>query len=131
MTAISDYLENALVNHVLRNTALTSPVTVYAGLWTSSSSLAALEAGTLTNEATGGSYVRKAITFSAPSNGTTSNSGAITWTNMPATTITYVAVMDALTVGNVLFYGALASAKTLNSGDTFQFDATTLSIQLT
>lgn len=31
--AMTDYLESAIGNHVLRNTALTSPVTVYLALW--------------------------------------------------------------------------------------------------
>ena len=35
MSAMSNYLENALVNATLRNTTYTSPATVYVGLYTS------------------------------------------------------------------------------------------------
>lgn len=130
MAAFSDYLENALLNHVLRNTVLTSPTTVYLALFTSSSSSAALEAGTITNEVTGGTYARQAVTFAAPAAGATENSGAISFTNMPAGTVAYVAVMDAATAGNVLFHGALTTSRTLNLGDTFTIAAGDLDISV-
>jgi hypothetical protein len=121
MAALSDYLENKLVDHVFRNTTYTPPTTVYVALFTSSASLAQLEAGTLTNEVTAGAYAyeRKAITFTAPSNGATSNNAVITWTNMPGVTVAYAAIMDASSAGNVLVYGGLVTPKTINPGDTF------------
>lgn len=130
MAALSDYLENALLNHVLRNTAYTSPTAVYAALFTDAASLAELEAGTLTNEVTGGSYARLAVTFGAPSDGLTDNTDALSYTDMPAVTVGYVAVMDAATAGNVLFYGALTAEQTLTAGDTFAFDIGTLDIDI-
>ena len=117
MAALSNYLENALINHVLRNSALTSPTTVYVALFTSDAG--ELEAGTLTNEVSGGSYARQAVTFGAPTNGATSNTGAVSFTDMPAGTVTHAAIMDASTAGNVLFHAALTQSKTLNAGDTF------------
>ena len=72
MSAMSTYLENALVNHVLRNTAYTSPgTTVYVGL-IKYYDAAVVEAGTLTQEASGGSYARVQVTaWDAASNGAT------------------------------------------------------------
>ena len=58
MSALSNYLENALVNHVLRNTAYTTPGTsVYVGL-IKFYETDKLEAGTVTQEISGGSYAR-------------------------------------------------------------------------
>lgn len=67
MSDASNYLEDAIIDHVFRNTALTSPTTVYVALFTAVSDA---EAGTGT-EVSGGAYARQAVTFAAPSNGVT------------------------------------------------------------
>ena len=64
MAEFSNYLENAIIDAVLRNTSYTSPTTVYVGLFTTDPTDA--DSGT---EVSGGSYARTAVTFSAPSNG--------------------------------------------------------------
>jgi len=120
----STYLANKIANHVYRNTAYTSPTTVYAALFTSTASLAELKAGTLTNEVTGGSYARVALTFGAPTDG----DGSATTTTFPTATagwgtIRYVAVMDTNTAGNVLTYAQLSSDVTVNTSNTFQFNS--------
>lgn len=130
MAAFSNYLENELLDHVLTNSSFTSPTNVYVALFTDAASAGELEAGTLTNEVTGGSYARQSVTFAAASGGATSNTGAISFTDMPAGTVAYVAVMDALTIGNVLFHGALSANKTLNAGDTFTIATGDLDITL-
>lgn len=112
----SDYLEDALLDHVLRNTAYTSPTTVYAALMTSNPGDD--DSGA---ELTGGSYARQAITFAAASGGSISNSSAITFSNLPAGTITHIAVYDALTGVNLLYYGALTSQIIIASGSEVEF----------
>ena len=72
MAEISNFLENAIINATLRNTTYTSPATVYVGLFTSDPT----DAGSGT-EVSGGSYARTAVTFGAPSNGTSTNSAAV------------------------------------------------------
>lgn len=116
MAQLSDYLENALINEVLRNTGYTPVATVYLALFTT----ATTDAGGGT-EVTGGSYARQAITFGAPSNGTSTNTGAVSFTSMPAATVTHAAIMDASTAGNMLFHGALSASKTVGAGDTLTF----------
>jgi hypothetical protein len=56
------------------------------------------------------------------------NTTAITITSSAPSgaTATHVAVFDALTGGNMLFYGALAASKVIASGDEIKFNATTL-----
>jgi hypothetical protein len=127
MAAMSNYLENALINATLRNTAYTSPATVYAGLFTSDPT----DAGSGT-EVSGGSYARKAIAFGAPSNGASVNSGAIEFNQATANwgTVTHFAIFDALTTGNMLYHGALTSSKTIETGDVFKFAASSVTVTL-
>lgn len=127
MAAMSNYLENALINAVLRNTSYTSPSVVYVGLYTSDPT----DANTGT-EVSGGSYARKAVTFGAPSNGASSNSALIEFNQATGNwgTVTHMGILDASTGGNLLFHGALTSSKTIETGDVFKFDASSLSVTL-
>lgn len=124
MSQASNYLETAIFNHVFRNTSYTSPASLYVALFTSTATSADVEAGTLTNEVSGGAYARQAITFGAPTNGAGSNSGTITFPTASANwgTIRFAAVMDASSSGNVLWWAQLNSDVTINSGNTYQFN---------
>lgn len=104
----STYAINSALNVFLRATAYTTPTTVY---------LALFNAGT---EVTGASYARQAITFAAPSAGAVASSSAQTFTGMPATTITQIAIMDLVTLGsgNQLYLISVTTNKTTNLGDT-------------
>lgn len=136
MSAASNYLENKVLDHVLGNTAFTQPSTLYLGLFLNTSGNAAtnLEAGTLTDEVStsGTAYARETVTFAAASNGTAATNATVTFTTATANwgTITHVAVLDAATSGNVLFWGAVTTAKTIENGDTFQVSSGNLTISL-
>lgn len=112
MSAATDYLENKIIDHMLRNQAFSPPATVYLALFTTATD----DTGGGT-EVTGGSYARQAVTLAAASAGATSNTGALTFTNMPACTVTHGALYDAATVGNMLTHGAFATPKVLGAGD--------------
>lgn len=154
MAAFSNNFENKLIDFLLRAQALgvtgataaaaSGPATVFVGLFTANPT--DVGGGT---EVVGGTYARVAVTsslanwagtqgagsttVSSGTNGTTSNNVAITF---PAPTanwgvITGHAVFDAATGGNLLFYGALTAAKTVNSGDAAPvFPAGTLTLQI-
>jgi hypothetical protein len=134
MSAASNYLENKVLDHVLTATAYTQPTTRYLGLFTNTSTNAAanLENGTLTDEISGGSYARQTVAFAAASNGTSATNATITFPAATANwgTVTHVAVMDAATAGNVLFWGAVTTAKTIETGDTFQVTSGNLTVSL-
>lgn len=138
MTAASNYLENKVLDHVLKNTAFTQPSSLYLALFNNVSTNAAanLEAGTLTDEVStsGTAYARKAVTFAAASGGTAATSATVTFDAATASwgTITHVAVMDGGTAGsgNVLFWGAVTTSKTIDTGDTFQVTSGNLTISL-
>jgi len=125
MAEFSTFLEDELYDHLFRNLTWTDPTTVYAALFDGTASTGNLEAGTLTGEIVGNGYTRMAITFGAPTAGLASNSAAVTF---PAAsggnwgTITYMAIMDASSAGNVLMYTALDSTVEINDGNQFQFN---------
>jgi hypothetical protein len=141
MSAASNFLENKVLDHVLRygTAPYTAPSTVYLALFTgtASTTLDNLEAGTLSNEVStsGTAYSRKAITFDAASGGSIDNaSPGVTFDAATASwgTVTCVALMDGGTAGsgNVLFYGQVTTAKAIDTGDTFSVSAGSLTVSL-
>lgn len=114
MSQMTNYLEAKLLDHTFRNVLYTPPATIYVALYTATPTAAA---GTGT-EVTGGSYARQSAAFTAAAaGGTTANSAIVTFASLPAATITYIALLDALTVGNMLMFGALTTARTTVAGD--------------
>lgn len=140
MSSASNYLEEAVLDFWLKANSgtYTAPTTVYVALFTSDDSTGLtsenLEAGTLTNEIStaGTGYVRKAVTFGTITDGVVSNSANVTFDTALTDwgTVTHVAVMDASATGNVLFYGALTTAREILTDDTFQITSTNLQITL-
>jgi hypothetical protein len=128
MAAFSTYLANNLLNAVLRNVAYTLPATVYAGLYT----VAPTAAGGGT-EVSGNSYARVAATFGAASAGSVTNSGTVTFPTSSGSwgTVVAVGLFDALTSGNLLFFGNLAASVSVGSGVAPKFSASTLTVSLT
>lgn len=144
MAALSNFLENALVDHVFRGQSwsATSPASVWVALYTAAPS----DAGGGT-EVTGNNYARVAVARSlaawagtqgagttTASTGTdvgaTSNNAAITF-NVPSGswgTVTHFGILDAVTGGNLLFHGALTVQQTVNTGNTVSFAAGQLTI---
>lgn len=125
MSQMSDYLENALINHVLRATALTSPVAVYVALYTSNPT--DTDTGT---EVTGGAYARQTVTFGVPSNGVATNSAQVTFPVATASwgLVTHIGIRDAATLGNLIVYGPLSTNKQIDIGDQFIIKTSSLSI---
>lgn len=140
MAAMSDFLENKIVDWLFRAQAIgitgataaagTGPATLYIGLFTVSP--ADTGGGT---EVTGGSYARVAVTSSltnwsgtlnsaqtiasSGTSGTTYNLGPATFPAPSANWGSIVAfgIYDALSGGNLLIWGALTVSKTVNNGD--------------
>lgn len=124
--AKSDYLEDALLNHVLRNVTYTSPTTIYVGLYTTMPS----DDGTGGVEVSGGSYARQSVTFSAPVSGQVANSALVTFPTATADwgTVLGIGLFDASTGGNLLYYGTLTASKIVGTGDTISFAASALTV---
>ena len=127
MAAISDYLENALINATLRNTTYTSPADVYVGLFTTDPT----DDGSGT-EVSGGSYARTIATFAAPGNGSSSTNADVQFPQATGNwgTITHFGIFDAATTGNLLYHGILTAAKTIETGDVFKIASGNLTVTL-
>ena len=127
MAEFSNFLENALINAVLRNTTYTSPATVYVSLYLTDPTDA--DSGT---EVSGGSYARTAVTMGAPSNGVSTNSADVTFPTATASwgTVSYIGIHDASTAGNLLFHTILDTAKTIDTSDIFRIETGNLSVTL-
>lgn len=125
MSAMSDYLENEILDHILGTGAYTMPSTVYVGL--STGSFGDDNSGT---ELSGSNYSRVAATFSAASGGTTSNSGAIEFSAATGSwgSVSHFGIFDASTAGNLLIHGAFSVAKTIATGDILKISAGDLDI---
>ena len=139
MSAASNYTEDRTLDFFLKanSQSTTAPTTVYVALFNSDPSTGStaenLEAGTLTDECTGGAYARQSASFGTISDGSVSTDADITFpaaTDANWGTITHLAVMDAVSSGNVLFYGALTTSKNIESGDTFQITSGNLTVTL-
>lgn len=122
---LSDYLEDALLDHFLATAAYTAPSNVYVALYT----VAPSDSGGGT-EVSGGSYARQSATFDAAASGATQNSGNIDFANMPACTVVAVGIFDAASTGNLLVHGTLTANKTLDAGDTLRIATGDLDISI-
>lgn len=141
MSAMSDYLENKMVDQLFRGQTAPTTSTLYVALLTAAPS----DSGGGT-EVSGGAYARVAVTSSlanwagtqsagsttasSGTSGQTSNNIAITFPTPSATwgTATHFGIYDASTGGNLLFHGELSIAKTINESDTVTFPVGTLSV---
>lgn len=120
MSAMSDYLENEILDHILGTGAYTMPTTVYVGL--STASFNDDNSGT---ELSGSGYARQTIAFNAAASGTADNSGSV---DFPAATgswgtVSHFGLFDASTGGNLLIHGALTASKVVDTGDILRIAA--------
>lgn len=116
MSALSNVAENAILDAIFNATAY-SVATPFVALFTSDPG----DDGSGT-EVSGGSYVRQALSCGAASGGSCSNDAQITFSGMPAATVTHFAVYDAASAGNLIWHGALTASKTVGSGDELVFN---------
>jgi hypothetical protein len=125
--SFSDYYENKIIDHMLRNQAFTPPSTLYVALYT----VAPSDSGGGT-EVSGGSYARQTVTFTAASGGATSNSADIAFPQATADwgTIVAIGILDASSAGNLLAWGTLTTSKTINNGDQFKILAGNLTLSV-
>jgi len=120
MAALSDHAEALLLDWLMTNGTATRPTAWYVGLYTAAPS----DSGGGT-EVSGSGYARQAVTFAAATSpgGTTSNTGAVTFTASGGNwgTITHIGIHDAVSGGNLLWHGAMTASKIVNDGDTLEF----------
>lgn len=141
MSHASDYLENRLVDWLLRGQNFAPPASVHVALFTAAPS----DSGGGT-EVSGGGYARVAVscsltawagtqgagttTASSGTSGQTSNNATITFPTATASwgTVTHIGIFDAPTGGNLLFHAPLSASRTVDAGDVLEITAGQLKI---
>lgn len=117
---MTNYLANAVLNHVFKNTPLSQFTNLYVGLSTSNPT----DTGSLTGEPTGNGYARVVHnSWTVSTTGTSENNGAITFAEATGSwgTITHGFLIDGITAGNMLLYAALTSSQNVTSGDVVEY----------
>ena len=132
---ISDYLANELLDHVFNNAAFTQPDTYIALVTTNSSDTA------LGTEVSGGSYARQQVnpnggsspTWDVAASGLVDNTHDITFPTATASwgTVVGVAIMDAVSAGNLLFYDNAMADQAVATDDVVEFAAGDLDVVMT
>ena len=134
MTAMTSYLQKKLLDHALGIAEFTMPTLIYGGLHTASPTDSGSLAAEVSTSATG--YARQSLlTKMSATDATTGLSSLNAVVNFgPATadwgTVTYFSISDALTAGNMLFWGVLTTSQTTPIGEQFQLVAGQLQITL-
>jgi hypothetical protein len=127
MAELSDYLENKLLDHVLRNISYTSPTTVFVGLFTADPT----DAGTGT-EVSGGSYARQIVSVTTATGGIVTSSADVTFPQCTASwgTVSHIGLLDALSSGNLLMHTALTTSRSIETGDVLKISTGSLTASL-
>ena len=130
MAQMTDYLETELSDFLLdlNSGVFTAPGTLYLALLTADPT----DAGLTTNEVTGNAYTRKAISFGVASNGVSTTDADVTFDQATGTwgTISHFGIMDAATLGNMLFHSNLNTSKTIETDDIFKVSSGNITVTL-
>jgi len=143
--AASNYVENRTLDFWLNNNSQstsTPGASLYVALFhgtagsvgSAGTVLDNLEQGILTDEITLGSYARQQVGFGSASGGSITNDTTVTFPTATANyngTVTCLAIMDAATSGNCLYFGELSVSKTVTTGDTFQVAIGNITVSMT
>ena len=126
MSAMSDYLELKILDHITGRTAYTAPSAVYLGLSTGDFT----DTGTGSSELTGNNYSRVSVAFDAAASGATSNTSAIDFAAASGNwgTVSHWALFDAATGGNALIVGSFDASKTIETNDVLRIAANDLDL---
>jgi hypothetical protein len=127
MAEISNYLENKILDHVLRNVSYVSPTTAYLAAYTSDPTDA-----NVGNEVSGGSYTRQVLSVTTASGGVVTSSNDVTFPQATTNwgTVTHIGILDAVTSGNLLFHTPLTTSKLIETGDILKVSAGNLTVTL-
>ena len=115
MAVVSEYYEDALLD-CLRNQSDAVVAAVYMQLHTG-------DPGSTCTSNVAQHTARVQVTFgSAAASGLISDTAAVTFSSLTTDeTISYISTWDHTSTGNALYYGALTTAKSVNTGDTLEF----------
>ena len=124
--SLSNTFETTTLKWLLTTDSVTRPTAWYVALYTAAPS----DAGGGT-EVSGGSYARKAATFTVTGD-TASNSAAVEFDAATASwgTVTHAGIFDASSGCNLIAYASLTASKLIDSGDVLRFPISDLTVTL-
>ncbi len=129
MSAFSNYMENEILDWINGGAFPTQPSATWVQLFNGSPTETGLSGTAL--------YSRVAVnaggwTTTTGATATITNTTAITITSSAASSATAdnFGVFDNSTSGNLLFYGALTTSKTIAVGDEVKFNASSLTLRV-
>ena len=127
MPVLSATLRDEILDHILGTAANTAPSNVYVALY--SSDPTDVDSGT---ELSGNGYARELVTFDASVAGVSSTD--VNAEFGPATadwgSVTHVAVHSSISGSDLIFFGPLATARTVLEDDILRFSAGNLTLKL-
>lgn len=133
MTALSNYAEQKLLDHISRIASYTAP----SGLTLALSTANPDEDGSGIAEPSGDGYARETIAFETDGQQSgkyqVKNTAVIAFTANGGSwgTITHVAIFDTEGTPNMLAYGALDASKLIGDGDSLEFAAAAIKWNIT
>lgn len=133
MGKFSRYTSNEILDHIYGTGSWTAPTTIFTALCTSAVTLTDLGRA-VPGELSGGAYARiDSGAWDASSLGAIENTATITFATATANlaTVTWFALCDELSTGNMIGYGKLGTAKNIASGDQARFIPGAIDVTLT
>ena len=134
---VADYLANKLLDFALRNQAFSAPDT-YCALTTAT--IADDDTGSTITEPSGNGYARKQVnvnggsepTWDLAASGALDNTHNVDFAQATGSwgTVVALAILDAATLGNLLFYDNGVSDQAVGDGDTVRFPAGDLDVSM-
>lgn len=129
MTALAPYAENAILEHLFKNTSL-AVANAYIGYFNNS-----ITDDSVPTEVSGNGYARVQIDnkMGSASGGTITNTSAIEFpvaSGGDHGTIVAIAIFDASSGGNMIAFGDLSSSRTVSDGDQLSIAVGNLSISI-
>ncbi len=122
MGSLSDYTENALLDHLTGETSYTQPTNLYVALSTADP----LDSGSGLTEPSGNGYARELINnWDSASSRTIQNTDIISFTEATGSwgVLTHFAILDNSSGGNMIAHGSLSISQTIADGDNASFQA--------
>jgi len=120
MGSLSNYVEDELLDHVLKTGDWTQPAALYVGLSTADPT----DSGAGIAEPVGNAYARVShAAWDGAASRATENTGTISFPEASGAwgIINHFFISDASTAGNMIAHGALSAAKTIGAGDNASF----------
>lgn len=123
--SLSNYAEDAILNHLSGLTPLPAPSDLYLALFTTAPTESSPGV-----EFTGGSYTRQAVTFTPSDSGMIVSSADVVFSGLAAGTLRGTALLDSLTGGNIIVFSALPAPRGVSDGETLTVSAGTITVSL-